>query len=54
MMPLATEVGLSAGDMVLDGAPALPMAKGSAVPFPHFSAQFVLAQSPISATAQLS
>jgi len=30
--------------MVLDGAPALPMVKGSAVPFPHFSAQFVLAQ----------
>jgi len=36
-MPLGTEVGLSPGDFVLDGDPALPPQKRGGAP-PHFSA----------------
>jgi len=51
-MPLGTEVGLSPGDIVLDGNPALPpKGRGAQQPPPHFSAQ-VAKQSPISATAE--
>jgi len=39
------------GDIVLDGDPAPPPERGTAAP--HFSAQFPLARSPISATAEL-
>jgi len=50
-MPLGTEIGLGAGGIVLDGDPALPMERGTAPP--HILVHFVLAQSPISATAEL-
>jgi len=50
-MPLGTEVGLSPGDVVLDGDPAPSTERGTAVP--HFWAHFALARSPISATAEL-
>jgi len=39
------------GGIVLDGDPAPPRGKGHNSP--HFSAHFVLARSPISATAEL-
>jgi len=45
-MPLATEVGLSPGHIVLDGDTAPPTERGIAGP--HFSAHFSLAWSPIS------
>jgi len=45
-----TEVGLGPGDIVLDGNPASPTERGTAVP--HFSAHFPLARSPISAAAE--
>jgi len=38
---------------VLDGDPAPPTERGTEAPPPHFSAQFALARSPISATAEL-
>jgi len=38
-MPLGMEVGLSPGDFVLDGDPALPPKKGQS-PLPQFSAHF--------------
>jgi len=46
------EVALGPGDVVLDGDTAPTMEKSTAAP-PHFSAHFVLALSPISATAEL-
>ena len=51
-MPDGTEVGLVPGDIVLDGDPAAHPRKGH-VAAPHFWAHFVLARSPISATAEL-
>ena len=51
-MPIGVEVGFDSGDTVLDGDPAPPShRKGHCSP--HFLAHFVLAQSPISATADL-
>jgi len=50
-MPLGTKVGLSPGNIVLDGDSASPTERGTAAP--HFSAHFALARSPISATAEL-
>jgi len=49
-MPLGTDVGLGSADIVLDGV-QLPPRKGTQQP-PLF-AQFALARSPISATAEL-
>jgi len=52
-MPLATEVGLGPGDIVLDGNPAASLhIKGHSSP-PHVLVHFALARSPISATAEL-
>jgi len=51
-MPLGTEIGLSPGDIVLDGDLA-PHGKGHSSTHPHFSAPFAVARSPISATAEL-
>jgi len=51
-MPLGTEVGLGAGDIVLDGDPAPPTERDTSAPS-TFSAPFALARSPISATAKL-
>jgi len=52
-MPIATEVGLGPGDVVLDGDPALPTERGTAAP-PTFRPMSIVAkQSPISATAEL-
>ena len=48
---LDAEVGLIPAGIVLDGDPAAPTECGTAAP--HFSAQFALARSPISATAEL-
>jgi len=50
-IPLGTEVGLGPGDIALDGDP-VPPRKWAQQPL-HFSAHFVLARSPISATAEL-
>ena len=51
-MPLGTEVGLSPGNIVLDGDPAPPR-KGAQQP-PTFRPLSILAKrSPISATAEL-
>ena len=51
-MPLATEVGLSPGDTVLDGDPAPPTDRGTAAPPPLFG-PLAVARSPTSATAEL-
>jgi len=51
-IPLGTEAGLSPGDIVLAGDPALPHGKGHSSA-PHFSAHFALAWSPISVVAEL-
>ena len=51
-MPLGTEVGLSPGDIMLDGDPAPPTERGTAAP-PALSVHVALAPSPISATAEL-
>ena len=51
-MALGTEVGLGPGDIVLDGHPALPTERGTAATR-HLLAHFVLARSPISASAEL-
>jgi len=51
-MPLGTEVGLGPGDIALDGDPAAHPRKGERSS-PPFLAHFVLARSPISATAEL-
>ena len=50
-MPLGTDVGLGPGDIVLDGDPALPIDRGTAIP--HFSTHCALTRSPISAAAEL-
>jgi len=42
-MPLGMEVGLSSGHITLDGDPAPPHGKGTAVP-PHFSAHVYCGQ----------
>jgi len=54
-MPLGTEVGLSPGDIVLDGDPApLPPRKGARTAAPIFRPMSIVAKrSPISATAEL-
>jgi len=49
---LGTEVGLGAGQIVLDGDPAPPR-KGAQQPTRHFWSHFALARPPISATAEL-
>jgi len=51
-MPLGTEIGLGPGGIVLDGDAACHMERGTAA-HPYFSAHFVLAWSPMSATAEL-
>jgi len=52
-MPLATEVGLGPGNVVLDGDPAPPTERGTAAP-PTFQPMSIVAKrSPISATAEL-
>jgi len=43
-MSLGTEVGLSPGDFVLDGDPALSLPKKAAEPSPQFSAHFCCGQ----------
>jgi len=43
-MPLGMELGLSPGDFVLDGDPALPSPKKGAEPPPQFSAHFYCGQ----------
>jgi len=51
-MPLGMEVGLSPGNIVLDGDPAPPKIRGTAAP--HFLAMSVVAKrSPVSPTAEL-
>ena len=50
-MPLGTEVGLSPGDVVLDGTELSPRKRAQQLP--HFSAHFAMARSPISVTAKL-
>jgi len=52
-MPLRTNVGLSLGDIVLDGDPAPPpMKRGTAAA--HFLPMSIVAKrSPVSATAEL-
>jgi len=50
-MPLGAEVGIGTGHIVLDGT-QLPPRKGPQQPL-NVSAHFVLARSPISATAEL-
>ena len=50
-MSLGTEVGLGPCHIVLDGNAAPP--HGTAAQQPHYSAQFALSRSPISATAEL-
>jgi len=52
MMSLGIEVGLGPGHIVLDEDWA-PLWKGALQPLHHFSADFALAWSPISATAEL-
>ena len=49
-MPLGTEVGLGAGHIVLDGDSTPPERSTAA---PHFSANFALVRTPISAAAEL-
>ena len=49
-MPLGTEVGLSPGDVVLDGTELSPRKRAQQLP--HFSAHFAMARSPISAAAE--
>ena len=50
-MPLGTEIGLSSGDIVLDGDPA-PLKRGTA-PCPTFRPMSIVAKrSPMSATAE--
>ena len=49
-MPLGTEVGLGLGDIVLDADPLPPTKKGTA---PSFRPMTIVAESPISATAEL-
>jgi len=51
-MPLATEIDLCQGDIVLDGGPSSPP-HGKGHSSPHFSTHFALARSSISATAGL-
>ena len=51
-MPLGTEVGLGLGDTVLDRDP-VPNHGMEHSSHPNFSANFALARSPISATAEL-
>ena len=43
-MPLGMELGLSPGDFVLDGDPALPFPIKLAEPHPQFSAHFYCGQ----------
>jgi len=43
-MPLGMELGLSPGDFLLDGHPALPSPKKAAEPLPQFSAHFYCGQ----------
>ena len=43
-MPLGVELGLSPGDFVLDGDPALPASKMGAEPPPQFLAYFCCGQ----------
>jgi len=43
-MPHGMELGLSPGDFVLDGNPALPSPKKGAEPPPQFSAHFCCGQ----------
>jgi len=52
-MPLGTEVGLSTGDIVLDGDPAHPTETGTAAPPTFRPTSIVAKRSPISATAEL-
>ena len=51
-MPLCTEKGLGAGDIVLDGDPAPPR-KGAKQPPTFGPMSVVVKRSPISATAEL-
>ena len=51
-MPLGIKVDLGPGQIVFDGDPASLTERHTGAP-PHFSAHFALAQSPISATAEL-
>jgi len=60
-MPLGTKVGLSPGNIVLDGDPAIPPLKGHSPPPPRkghsspplFGPCLLWPRSPISATAEL-
>ena len=53
-MPLATEVGLGPGDIVLDGNPASPHGRGhDSLPRVFRPMSIVAKRSPISATAEL-
>ena len=51
-IPLGTEVGLSPGDIVLDGDPAPPTERGTAAPT-FWPMSTVAKRSPISASAEL-
>jgi len=53
-MPLSTEVGLSSGDIVLDGDPATPVERGTVAPRLFDPCLFIVAKrSLISAAAEL-
>jgi len=53
-MPLGMELGLSPGNFVLDGDPALPSPKREAEPLPNFRPMPIVAKlSPISTTTEL-